>query len=166
MGIFGITSLGAIPFVTFLVDKYGRRRFMLLGYGLMFAGVALVHLRRRAFSVYLSHPPRPGRIVRVLLHGCGHVRRRLRPVRQQGAGPGHIQRVHYCRLRDRPFTRGIHHRACGLPQLLSLLVVFQPRIVCARGIHEGRQFHSFERPLRLRILPPDLVAEVCPRASF
>ena len=36
MGSFGITSLGAIPFVTFLVDKYGRRRFMLLGYALMF----------------------------------------------------------------------------------------------------------------------------------
>ncbi len=36
MGTFGITSLGAIPFVTFLVDKYGRRRFMLLGYALMF----------------------------------------------------------------------------------------------------------------------------------
>ena len=37
MGSFGITSLGAIPFVAFLVDKYGRRRFMLLGYGIMFA---------------------------------------------------------------------------------------------------------------------------------
>ncbi len=36
MGSFGVTSLGAIPLVTFLVDKYGRRRFMLLGYGLMF----------------------------------------------------------------------------------------------------------------------------------
>lgn len=37
MGSFGITSLGAIPFVAYLVDKYGRRRFMLLGYGVMFA---------------------------------------------------------------------------------------------------------------------------------
>ena len=37
MGSFGITSLGAIPFVAYLVDKYGRRRFMLLGYGIMFA---------------------------------------------------------------------------------------------------------------------------------
>lgn len=36
MGSFGVTSLGTIPFVTFLVDKYGRRRFMLLGYALMF----------------------------------------------------------------------------------------------------------------------------------
>ncbi|MEM7008011.1 MAG: MFS transporter [Thermodesulfobacteriota bacterium] len=35
MGSFGITSLGAIPFVAYLVDKYGRRRFMLLGYGIM-----------------------------------------------------------------------------------------------------------------------------------
>ncbi|MEQ9619647.1 MAG: MFS transporter [Deltaproteobacteria bacterium] len=36
MGSFGITSLGAIPFVVFFVDKYGRRRFMLLGYAVMF----------------------------------------------------------------------------------------------------------------------------------
>jgi MFS family permease len=36
MGSFGITSLGTIPFVTFLLDKYGRRRFMILGYSLMF----------------------------------------------------------------------------------------------------------------------------------
>jgi len=35
MGSFGITSLGAIPFVAYLVDKYGRRRFMLMGYGIM-----------------------------------------------------------------------------------------------------------------------------------
>lgn len=35
MGSFGITSLGAIPFVAYLIDKYGRRRFMLLGYGIM-----------------------------------------------------------------------------------------------------------------------------------
>ncbi|NIU87041.1 MAG: MFS transporter, partial [Nitrosopumilaceae archaeon] len=37
MGSFGITSLGAIPFVAYLVDKFGRRKFMLLGYGIMFA---------------------------------------------------------------------------------------------------------------------------------
>ncbi len=35
MGSFGITSLGTIPFVAFFVDKYGRRRFMLLGYSIM-----------------------------------------------------------------------------------------------------------------------------------
>ena len=37
MGSFGITSLVALPFVAYLVDKYGRRRFMLLGYGIMVA---------------------------------------------------------------------------------------------------------------------------------
>ncbi|HWP91465.1 MAG TPA: MFS transporter [Thermodesulfobacteriota bacterium] len=31
MGSFGITSLGSIPLVSFLIDKYGRRRFMLFG---------------------------------------------------------------------------------------------------------------------------------------
>src|SRR3990167_4346332 len=115
MGSFGITSLGAIPFVTFLVDKYGRRRVILLGSRAHVPGVALVHLRRGAFSVYLSHPPRTGDLLRVLLHGSGHVRSRLRPVRPEGAGLGHIQRVHYCRLRDRPFTRGVHHRARRVP---------------------------------------------------
>ncbi len=36
MGTFGITSIGAIPFVAFLIDHYGRRRFMLAGSFLMF----------------------------------------------------------------------------------------------------------------------------------
>ncbi len=31
MGSFGITSLGSIPLVASLIDRYGRRRFMLLG---------------------------------------------------------------------------------------------------------------------------------------
>lgn len=31
MGSFGITSLGAIPIVTFLIDRYGRKFFMLIG---------------------------------------------------------------------------------------------------------------------------------------
>jgi len=35
MGSFGITSLGAIPFVAYLIDKHGRRRFMILGYAIM-----------------------------------------------------------------------------------------------------------------------------------
>ncbi|MYG82319.1 MAG: MFS transporter, partial [Candidatus Dadabacteria bacterium] len=36
MGTFGITSIGAIPFAAFLIDHYGRRRFMLAGSSLMF----------------------------------------------------------------------------------------------------------------------------------
>ena len=32
---FGITSLGAIPFVTYLIDRYGRKPFMLFGALLM-----------------------------------------------------------------------------------------------------------------------------------
>lgn len=43
MGTFGITSLGAIPLVAFLVDRYGRRRFLIIGYALMFA-VSLSYL--------------------------------------------------------------------------------------------------------------------------
>ncbi len=36
MGSFGITSLGAIPFVAYLLDRYGRKKFMLLGAAIMF----------------------------------------------------------------------------------------------------------------------------------
>ncbi len=31
MGSFGIASFGVIPFVSYLIDKYGRRSFILLG---------------------------------------------------------------------------------------------------------------------------------------
>jgi len=31
MGSFGVTSIGAIPLVSYLLDKYGRRRFLVLG---------------------------------------------------------------------------------------------------------------------------------------
>lgn len=54
MGTFGITSLGAIPFVTFLVDKYGRRRFMLLGYALMFvASLSYIFVAELSPYIYL-----------------------------------------------------------------------------------------------------------------
>ncbi len=54
MGSFGITSLGAIPFVTFLVDKYGRRRFMLIGYGLMFlASLSYIFIGELSPYIYL-----------------------------------------------------------------------------------------------------------------
>ena len=36
MGTFGVTSIGVIPFAAFLIDHYGRRRFMLAGSFLMF----------------------------------------------------------------------------------------------------------------------------------
>ncbi|MGH7889050.1 MAG: MFS transporter [Thermodesulfobacteriota bacterium] len=36
MGSFGISSLGSIPLVAFLIDRYGRRSFMLLGAAVMF----------------------------------------------------------------------------------------------------------------------------------
>ena len=36
MGTFGITSIGVIPFAAYLIDHYGRRRFMLAGSFLMF----------------------------------------------------------------------------------------------------------------------------------
>ncbi len=36
MGTFGVTSIGIIPFVSYLIDHYGRKKFMLTGSFLMF----------------------------------------------------------------------------------------------------------------------------------
>ncbi len=36
MGTFGITSIGTIPFISYLIDHYGRKKFMLAGSFLMF----------------------------------------------------------------------------------------------------------------------------------
>jgi MFS family permease len=52
MGSFGITSLGAIPFVVYLVDRYGRRRFMLLGYAVMFVA-SLLYLTITELSTHI-----------------------------------------------------------------------------------------------------------------
>ena len=52
MGSFGVTSLGAIPFVAYLVDRYGRRKFMLLGYSVMFVA-SLLYLTVSGLSVYV-----------------------------------------------------------------------------------------------------------------
>lgn len=52
MGSFGITSLGAIPFVAYLVDRYGRRKFMLLGYSVMFVA-SLLYLTITELSAYI-----------------------------------------------------------------------------------------------------------------
>ena len=54
MGSFGITSLGTIPFVVFFVDKYGRRRFMLLGYAVMFmTSLSYILISGLSPSIYL-----------------------------------------------------------------------------------------------------------------
>ena len=52
MGSFGITSLGAIPFVAFLIDRHGRRKFMLFGYSVMFAA-SLLYLSVKDISGYI-----------------------------------------------------------------------------------------------------------------
>jgi len=54
MGSFGITSLGTIPFVAYLVDRYGRRRFMLLGYSVMFlASLSYLFVTELSPFIYL-----------------------------------------------------------------------------------------------------------------
>src|SRR5574341_258603 len=54
MGSFGITSLGSIPFVAFLIDKYGRRRFMLLGALIMcFSSLSYLLITRLSPLFYL-----------------------------------------------------------------------------------------------------------------
>lgn len=41
MGTFGITSLASIPLVTYLIDKYGRKYFIILGGVLMFVSTLM-----------------------------------------------------------------------------------------------------------------------------
>lgn len=54
MGSFGITSLGSIPFVAFLIDKYGRRRFMLFGSLIMcFSSLSYLLITRLSPLFYL-----------------------------------------------------------------------------------------------------------------
>ena len=50
MGSFGVTSLGSIPLVAFLIDKYGRRWFMLIGAIVMFSS-SLSYLFVRELSL-------------------------------------------------------------------------------------------------------------------
>lgn len=54
MGSFGITSLSSIPFVAFLIDKYGRRRFMLFGSLVMcFSSLSYLIITRMSPLLYL-----------------------------------------------------------------------------------------------------------------
>lgn len=54
MGSFGITSLSSIPFVAFLIDKYGRRRFMLFGSLVMcFSSLSYLIITRLSPLLYL-----------------------------------------------------------------------------------------------------------------
>lgn len=53
MGSFGVTSLGSIPIVTFLIDRYGRKLFMLLGASLMFiASLLFITVSELDYSIY------------------------------------------------------------------------------------------------------------------
>ena len=54
MGSFGVTSLGSIPFVAFLIDKYGRRRFMLLGAVVMYlSSICYLFVRELSPILYI-----------------------------------------------------------------------------------------------------------------
>ena len=54
MGSFGITSLGFIPLVSYLIDRFGRRRFMILGALLMFLGsISFLVIDELSFLFYL-----------------------------------------------------------------------------------------------------------------
>lgn len=53
MGTFGFTSLGSIPLVSYLIDRYGRRAFMLLGSVIMFiSSFAYVYVHEIGITIY------------------------------------------------------------------------------------------------------------------
>lgn len=54
MGSFGVTSLGSIPLIAFLIDKYGRRRFMLFGAIVMFlSSLSYLFVRELSLIFYI-----------------------------------------------------------------------------------------------------------------
>ena len=54
MGSFGVTSLGSIPIVAFLIDKYGRRSFMLFGAIVMFlSSLSYLYVRELSPIFYI-----------------------------------------------------------------------------------------------------------------
>lgn len=53
MGSFGVTSLGSIPVVTFLIDRFGRKSFMFAGACLMFiASMLFITASELDYSIY------------------------------------------------------------------------------------------------------------------
>ncbi len=54
MGTFGVTSFGAIPVVAFLIDRYGRRPFMMLGATLMWiASILFLLVHNIGMEIFL-----------------------------------------------------------------------------------------------------------------
>ena len=54
MGTFGITSLGSIPLVSYLIDRYGRKNFIILGGVLMFvSSISFVFIESLGVIIYL-----------------------------------------------------------------------------------------------------------------
>lgn len=54
MGSFGVTSLLTVPLVSYLIDSFGRRKFMLLGYAMMFlSSLGFIFINELSYSIYL-----------------------------------------------------------------------------------------------------------------
>lgn len=54
MGSFGITSLLTVPLVSYLIDRFGRRSFLLLGYLLMFlSSLSFIFIGEISYKIYL-----------------------------------------------------------------------------------------------------------------
>ncbi len=54
MGSFGITSLLTVPLVSYLIDKFGRKNFLLFGYLLMFlSSASFIFITELDYKIYL-----------------------------------------------------------------------------------------------------------------
>lgn len=54
MGSFGITSLLTVPVVSYLIDRFGRKKFLLFGYLLMFlSSLCFLFINELGYKIYL-----------------------------------------------------------------------------------------------------------------
>lgn len=54
MGSFGVTSLLTVPLVSYLIDSFGRRKFMMLGYAMMLlSSLGFIFINELSYNIYI-----------------------------------------------------------------------------------------------------------------
>ena len=125
MGTFGVTSIGAIPFAAFLIDRYGRRRFMLAGSSLMIvASLLYVFISDISVKIFVFETC-AGSGFLFFLHFRGDCGLRLHSKEYQSLRTWSFRRLHNSFLFDRTFFGRTCNREIRLFHFLSLHFQFR-----------------------------------------